>query len=230
MTPPDATTSDATTSAQPVQRRTSCPQCGSKLPDIPVSLCPYCASPLETAADRKKLESVNASRIGRVREHATFADVEGATPPESQDWHRGARRVWWMLPLLLMGAAVFALLVMPPLGRGFDVGGIVLAIVAAGMAGFGIYLGSSGKAMQAAAIERPLLKRPGLIVDRRSETRIRGWSGDTIYYFKIEFEDGVVGEFRFPGLGAKEDPYATNLPGVAFTRGTELLHFQHVRV
>ncbi|QDV06627.1 hypothetical protein Poly30_21420 [Planctomycetes bacterium Poly30] len=227
---PDATTTDASTAASSPQRRTECPQCGSKLPDIPVSLCPYCASPLETAADRKKLESINASRIGRVREHATFAEAEAWDPPESQDWHQGARRVWWMLPLILLAAAFMVLIVLPPLGRGFDGGGVFATVIAAVMAGYGLFLGATGKAMQAEAVARPLMKRPGLIVDRRSDTRIRGWNGDTIYYFKIEFEDGVVGEFRFPGLGAKEDPYATNLPGVAYTRGTELLHFRHVRV
>ncbi len=227
---PDATTSDATSSASTPQRRTECPQCGSKLPDIPVSLCPYCASPLETAADRKKLESVNASRILRVREHGTFAEAEAWTPPESQDWHRGARCVWWMLPLLALAGLFLFVVVLPPLGRGFDGAGIFATVLAAGIAGGGLYLGAKGKSLQSEAIARPLMKRPGLIVDRRSDTRIRGWDGDTIYYFKIEFEDGVVGEFRFPGLGAKEDPYATNLPGVAYTRGTELLHFRHVRV
>ena len=49
-------------SSYPSGRLVECPQCGSKLPDIPVSLCPYCASPLETAADKRRLESVNASR------------------------------------------------------------------------------------------------------------------------------------------------------------------------
>ena len=52
---------DATTAP----KRTTCPQCGSKLPDIPVSLCPYCASPLETEEDRKRLESVNATDRAR---------------------------------------------------------------------------------------------------------------------------------------------------------------------
>ena len=94
----------------------------------------------------------------------------------------------------------------------------------------GASLRRTGVAMQAEAVERPLLKRPGLIVDRRSDTSIRGWNGFTTYYFTIEFEDGGAGEFRFPGLGAQEDPYPTNLPGVAYTRGTELLHFRHIRV
>lgn len=216
--------------SEPQTRRTKCPHCGAKLPDIPVSLCPYCASPLETAADKRRLESVNAGRIARVREHADFAGAEAWTPPESREWHQGARRRWWMTPTIAVGVALLGLTVLPPLGRGFDAGGMLLALIGLAFVGLGVHLGISGRKMQAEAVSRPLLTRPGLIVDRRSETRIRGWNGDTTYYFRIEFEDGVVGEFRFPGLGAQEDPYATNLPGVAYTRGTDLLHFRHIRV
>jgi len=210
-------------------RRTECPQCGSKLPDIPVSLCPYCASPLETAADRKRLESVNASRIQRVRENDLFPDAEAWDPPESTAFHAGARRIWWAAPTAALGVLLL-LLVLPPLGRGFDLGGIVAALLGVAALGASGYLLKSGREIKRDAVAMPLLRRPGLIVDRRSETSIRGWSGTTAYFFKIEFEEGVVGEFRFPGLGAQEDPYATNLPGVAYTRGTELLHFRHIRV
>jgi hypothetical protein len=94
----------------------------------------------------------------------------------------------------------------------------------------GIWAFIQGRNSMQRAHRFPLLKRPALILDRRSETRIRGWSGDTTYFFKLEFEDGAQGEFNFPGLGPQEDPYATNLPGVAYTRGQELLHFRHVRV
>lgn len=215
--------------ASPTKALTHCPHCGSKLPDIPVSLCPYCASPLETAADRKRLESVNAARIERVTQHADFEAACEATPPESTTFHEGARRAWWSLPLIGLGV-LFALTVVPPFGRGFDLGGFVLLVLGAASAGAGIHLGRTGRAMRKDAVALPLLRRAGLIVDRRSETEIRGWGGRTTYYFKVEFEEGIVGEFRFPGLGAQEDPYATNLPGVAYTRGTELLHFRHIRV
>ena len=86
-------------------RRIECPQCGSKLPDIPVSLCPYCASPLETAADKRRLESVNASRIGRVVEHGTYESALAWDPPESSDWYDGARLAWWSGPVVLIGLA-----------------------------------------------------------------------------------------------------------------------------
>ena len=69
-----------------------------------------------------------------------------------------------------------------------------------------------------------------VIVDRGSTTELQGWGGRTTYSFRIEFEGGIVGEFARPGGGANEEPYVTNLPGVAYTRGQELLAFRHVRV
>ena len=220
-------------SEYPSGRLVDCPQCGSKLPDIPVSLCPYCASPLETAADKRRLESVNASRIGRVLEHDTYEGALAWDPPEGQDWYDAARLVWWSGPLLSLALAALA----GALGFGLSAGhslsdglSVLLFLVSAFALFMGMRLRGRGKARQNAAVARPLMKRAALIVDRRSETEISGWSGRTTYYFTIEFEDGGVGEFRFPGLGAQEDPYATNLPGVAYTRGTDLLRFRHVRV
>lgn len=94
----------------------------------------------------------------------------------------------------------------------------------------GVWLILRGRAARKQAIALPLLKRPALILDRRSDTRIRGWGGFTIYYFELEFEDGTRAEFRYPGRGTSEEPYVTNLPGVAFTRGADLLLFKHIRV
>lgn len=211
-------------------RLEACPHCGSKLPDISLSLCPYCASPLETAADRKRLESVNASRIGRVLEHADHEAAMGWDPPESRDWYLGARLVWWSRPAAVLAALSLAAGFALGDGSLAGAGPLGLAALAVAALAAAIVLRSKGKAAQAAAMERPLLRRAALIVDRRSETEISGWSGRTTYFFKIEFADGVVGEFRYPGLGAQEDPYATNLPGVAYTRGTDLLVFRHIRV
>lgn len=214
-----------------IETKKVCPHCGSKLPDIPVSLCPYCASPLETAADRRRLESVNASRIERVKGHADYEEAVAAQPPESREYHDGARRRWWAVPVLGMGALVLVGSAIPAIqSGGLGLGSVVALLLGLGLVAGSAWLFVTGRSMQEKALAMPLLRRPGLIVDRRSETEIRGWGGRTTYYFKIELEEGVVGEFRFPGLGAQEDPYATNLPGVAYTRGTDLLHFRHIRV
>ena len=35
----------------------------------------------------------------------------------------------------------------------------------------------------------PLLKRPALVLDRRSETAMGWWEGSTVYYFQLVFEE-----------------------------------------
>ena len=104
------------------------------------------------------------------------------------------------------------------------------ALVAYLLVGLGATQVVRGTRRAKEAVRLPLLVRPAMIVDRRSDTSIRGWTGDTTYHFTIEFADGARAEFAYPGRGAHEEPYTTNLPGVAFTRGTQLLVFRHVRV
>jgi hypothetical protein len=94
----------------------------------------------------------------------------------------------------------------------------------------GGYMMVKGKGIRDKAVADPIAKRPGMIVDRRSETEVRGWNGSTSYFFTIEFEDGAVGEYSFSGRGATEDPYPTGMTGLAFLRGTHLLEFQQIRV
>jgi hypothetical protein len=213
--------------ATEAQKRGACPHCGAKLPDVPVSLCPYCASPLETKADREARTSVHTTRIGRIREHKDFAEALSWSPPEGRTHQQGRRLSWWGQRGAILGVALISAAFLLGVGRGWST---VLTLVGVIVLILGIWALIQGRNSMQRAHRFPLLKRPALILDRRSETRIRGWSGDTTYYFKLEFEDGAQGEFNFPGLGPQEDPNATNLPGVAYTRGQELLHFRHVRV
>lgn len=210
-----------------IQKRGACPQCGAKLPDVPVSLCPYCASPLETRADREARTSVHTARIGRIREHRDFPVAVEWTPPEGLQFHQGRRRVWWGQRGLI-ASGLLAGIVLAQSG-GDALRSPLFWAGAVGLGAFG-WLWAHGRSLAAAALQAPLLKRAALILDRRSETKIRGWSGDTTYFFRLEFEDGAQGEFAFPGLGPQDDPYSNNLPGVAYTRGQTLLHFRHVRV
>ena len=215
------------TPPKPSAKRETCPTCGASLPDVPVSLCPYCASPLETREDREQKASIHAARIGKIAGHADYAAALEWTPPESRDWARGKRKAWWGLRLGVSGVALAVL-------GAVTSGGAVLTSplfwLGLGVTAWGVSWSIKGRQMQAAAVAQPVLKRPALILDRRSETAIRGWTGDTTYFFRIEFEDGIQGEFAYPGLGAQDEPYANNLPGVAYTRGPVLLHFRHIRV
>ncbi len=213
--------------ATEAQKRGACPQCGAKLPDVPVSLCPYCATPLETKADREARTSVHSARIGRIREHKEYAEALSWSPPEGRRHQQGLRLAWWGLRVLVIALALIIAGGLTALGSGSSTRLTWIGVVALP---FGMWASAHGRASARAALRFPLLKRAALILDRRSETRIRGWSGATTYFFKLEFEDGAQGEFAFPGLGPQDEPYATNLPGVAYTRGQELLHFRHVRV
>lgn len=205
-----------------------CSNCNAKLPDTPVSLCPYCAMPILGAPEASEGgESPNAGRIARVREHEDFAAAMDWSPPESFDYRSGSARIWW--GQLAIGAGVVGV-VLGALLAGGNPAQHVLGWLGILLLAAGIYGRLSGAAMKKKAVEMPLLRRPGLVVDRRSDTVLRGWSGSTTYYFTIELEGGVRGEFAYPGRGAQEDPYVNNLPGVAYTRGETLLHFRHIRV
>ncbi len=205
----------------------ACPQCGAKLPDVPVSLCPYCASPLETQADREARASVHAARIGRIREHKDFPDAAAWVPPETAGFYRAGRIKWWARLGLFTGGAILGGSLVTAGGHVWQTPGFWLALPMLGAAAYGF---RAAQTQLRSAMRFPMLVRPAIILDRRSETEIRGWSGFTTYFFKLEFEDGAQGEFSFPGLGPQEEPYATNLPGVAYSRGTELLSFRHIRV
>lgn len=210
-------------SATEVQQRGACPQCGARLPDVPVSLCPYCATPLASKATEEGRASIHAARIARVADHRDTAEAMLWSPPEGPLHQRGRRRTWWGTRSIVAGALVAA--------ASFVSGGVGVAAVAGlTVLAFGVWIFLAGRKDLQDAVRFPLMRRPALILDRRSETRIRGWSGDTIYYFKLEFGDGAQGEFRYPGLGPQEEPYSTNLPGIAYTRGQALLHFRHIRV
>ena len=206
-----------------------CSNCNAKLPDTPVSLCPYCAmpilgapAPVATAGD-----SPNAARIARVRAHEDFPAAMAWSPPEGPRYRQGS----WMIYCgrLALGSAVAALalgaLVVGGSPFSHFVGWLGLVAALAGVAWI-----ARGRLVKRQAVAAPLLRRPGIILDRRSETSLRGWSGGTTYFFTIELEGGVQGEFAYPGRGANEEPYVNNLPGVAYTRGADLLAFRHVRV
>jgi hypothetical protein len=171
--------------------------------------------------------SPNAARIAKVGQHADYEAAVAWDPPEGHSYWQGARRVFRAKGLAVLAGAAFVLALFVGEGtfllRPAAILGILAAIACAA-------LWISGRKLEERATALPLLKRPGMITDRRSDTRLRGWTGSTTYHFTVEFDEGVVGEFSFPGRGSHQEPYVTNLPGVAYTRGTELMAFKHIRV
>lgn len=210
---------------------THCPNCGAKLPEQPLSLCSYCAMPLGLEAPQAGPggESPHAGRIARIEEHESYAGIRDTPPPESHAYYKGHTSIFRGRWLVAFGIAVLALGALTS-SAGTAFLWSLPALLAYALLGAGVVSIVRGTACCKEAQRLPVLVRPGMIVDRRSDTSIRGWTGDTTYYFTIEFADGVRAEFAYPGRGAHEEPYTTNLPGVAFTRGTQLLAFRHVRV
>ena len=213
-------------------RPTECPNCGVKLPDIHLSLCAYCAMPIGLeAAAKDGVESPNAGRIERISEHDKFQMAMDFHPPEDPATVRGGQLVWRgkllaAAGLLLIGLGCWTHLDGESLLRFLNLWS-VLGIVCFWLSARTIVAGTK---LHKAAVEAILIRRPGIITDRRSETDLEGWGGSTTYFFTIEFEGGVVGEFSYAGRGANADPYVSNLPGMAYTRGQRLLHFMHIRV
>ena len=209
------------------KRPTHCPTCGVKLPDIPVSLCAYCASPIEIGSkEHGGAESPNAGRIAKIAAHKTFEEVSAYIPPETPAYLQGMRKMWHGRNIALLGISLSIYgFVSSAAGLRSPFGWVWL-----GAAGFGAWMWARGLDARNQAVAEPLKARAGMIVDRRSETAIRQWNGETVYYFTIEFEGGAVGEYRFEGRGASEDPYPTGMTGVAFLRGMELLEFKQIRV
>ncbi len=217
------TESSATTTASPPRR---CAHCDAQLPDTPVSICPYCVMPIQGVAAAETVGGVspNAERIERILQNEATPEALALTPAEGLDHRRAVQRMlfgqWFLMLAVGFGAATL-------LGGTLGIMAMVLAVA---FAIAGVRYVAKGLAARRRALASPLVKRVALIRSRRSETELRGLSGSTTYYFEIEFEDNLVAEFRYPGRGAQEDPYTTNLPGVAYTRGQELLYFKHIRV
>lgn len=212
--------------ADPQTAPKTCPGCGAKLPEVALSICPYCVTPLGLDAGKtEEGESPFAGRLQRLLAHADLPEAMSWSPPEGPEFIRGGQLVFRGKLALTVGAlaALVGILL---------AGGPLSAVAAIGyaIALGGVWLLIQGKRVTQASVQAELLRRPGVIADRRSETNLKGLGGSTDYYFLIEFEGGVRGEFLWPGRGVNEEPYPSNLPGVAYTRGVELVHFKHIRV
>jgi hypothetical protein len=223
-------------------QRTHSPNCGAKLPEQPLSLCAYCAMPLELAdmgvEQGKASESPNAPKLAKLLEQDALPEALEWTPPEGSSFQAGIRAKSRAVTLLPAGVV---LLILGRLIHGGSDGGtsdsggpgfasIFLTALGVLLTLGGITLWLRGSSACKRALSMPLLRRPAYIRDRRSETQVVGWGGRTTYYFELEFEGGQVAEFSHEGRGPSEDPYVNGMTGVAYTRGTELLHFRQVRI
>ncbi|MBJ75712.1 MAG: hypothetical protein CMJ98_01715 [Planctomycetes bacterium] len=212
---------DSSTATSSAPKR--CSNCQAQLPDTPVSICPYCVMPVGDGSETEGRESKNTPRLAKVRESEAFAKAPGVAPPESPAFQRGARLTGLAWTLMAWGTAWLSL---DWLMKSMDLWSTPLG-------GFMVLLGIiqyvRGVRLQKQATSQELLCRPAVILSRRSEVELSGFSGSTTYFFELELEDGVIAEFSYAGRGPNADVYTNNLSGIAYTRGSTLLEFKQVR-
>jgi hypothetical protein len=197
---------------------THCPTCGAVLHRTDLSLCAYCASPLQTGASVKPPSEEVLRKLAKVKSHADYEAALQWTPVEPEV-ERRALRLRSIGGALLFAAGLGAILGTRRIG--FGVGGAALFIV-------GLALFVSGKRIRRRAKEEPMLRRAALVTDRRSKTEPNARVGATTYFFSLAFEDGGEGVFSFRGRGVMYEPPTVGATGVAYTRGATLIEFKRI--
>jgi hypothetical protein len=203
--------------------KTTCGNCGAEIPRPDLSLCPYCATPLALGKEAPE-RTQTMERLLRMEQHPDYPAALAQEPPDEPEREQGRQAVKAGALVTLVGAVFLA------------VGGVsgdfvgVLPILGGLLLVAGLWRVARGLAESRRFVAGPVLKRPALVTDRRSETELGFWVGKTVYYFALEFADGSSGEFRQPGRGTREDPLVAGRTGVAYTRGQQLLGFKFIKV
>ncbi len=216
------------------QKRTHCPICGAKIVRSELSICAYCASPLDLLDKRRPADDDSQKRLEKIRNHPEFGEAmsfephDGGTLLAAQTRLKAA--VWQALVALGLALGLWFL------ARGADTRPAPWSFLPLGLLVFWSLV-SGRKALSTAAEIRsrrslPLLRRPALVRDRRSRTGVSTWAwrAQTSYYFQLALEDGIEAEFLFPGRGGDHELLVPGNTGVAYTRGAELIDFRKIKV
>lgn len=204
--------------------RTHCPNCGAKLKRPDLSLCAYCATPLQLGGKDTSARDETLQRLLRMRENPQFATLAQWKPSDQRVLARTRRlrTVAGVFFALAFACGVVGLRALGNTGSELWNGaGLAFVVIALG------FLARAGS-IRRAAETRPLFVRPAIVVERRSETAAEGRSGATVYYFTLRFDDGSEGEFRWPGQGTLYEPMTNGMTGVAYTRGETMIEFRRL--
>lgn len=215
-----STDTAATTSAP----RTHCPNCGAKLARPDLSLCAYCATPLQLGGKVETARDETLLRLKRLRENPQFETLSNWTPSDHEYLdaarrQRGFAAVWFGVALAL-GLVSWA-----RAGSGGDF--IWYGLTVAALVVMLVFL-ARGAAIQRTDSGKPMLRRPAIVIERRSETVVVARGNPTVYFFSLRFDDGSEGEFRWPGQGTLYEPLTNGMTGIAFTRGARLVEFRRL--
>jgi hypothetical protein len=212
---------DAPTTAAP---RTHCPNCGAALKRPDLSLCAYCATPLQLGGKVEGPRDETIARLKRLREKPEFETL-AKWEPQDQEYlakarHlRGLAAIWFTLTIV-GGLVAWA-------RAGSSGAAIWYALTAVWLVVTILHLARAAK-IQRTGTDRPMLRRPAIVVERRSETAAELSENPTVYFFSLRFDDGSEGEFRWPGQGTLYEPLTNGMTGIAFTRGERLVEFRRL--
>jgi hypothetical protein len=210
---------DMSTQAPP---KTHCPNCGAKLHRPDLSLCAYCAMPLDIASKPAPIDDETIQRLKRMREHKSFAAAMEFCP-RSYDVEQKAARLLSIAALLAVVALVCGIIaVWRASSAGWTNAWTFVAALCALATVVCLVLPSL---LRKRDVARPVLRRPALVVVRRSEMDP---SSGTTYFFTLRFDDGAEGEFRWPGHGTSHEPMSNGYSGIAYTRGEQLVDFRRL--
>jgi hypothetical protein len=203
--------------------RTHCPNCGAKLHRQDLSLCAYCATPLTLGGKVETAGDETAKRLLRLRELPAFGTAMALTPrdPEVELRAERLRARGSILVVIFVVVLAYAALLSAPLTRPSVLTGALSASLALAILSF-----ARAATLQRKSLALPLLRRPALVVDRRSVTAEKGGQGSTVYFFTLHFDDASEGEFRWPGQGTMYEPMPNGTTGLAYTRGERLIEFR----
>ena len=207
---------------------THCPNCGAQLKRADLSLCAYCAMPLAMGGRASVADDETTQRLKRMREHPNFPAALALVPPDPEIERAVASRRNRGLALVIAGLAWLAgVLLVQALRSGVDLLSPWLwATHGLLLIGFA-RIASAGLARRAAGSGKPLLVRPAIVAERRSETDAEGrWGARTTYFFTLRFDDGSEGEFKWPGQGLSNEPLTNGQTGIAYSRGVQLIAFR----
>lgn len=205
--------------------KAKCPNCGAVLHRPDLSLCAYCAMPLNIGSSRV-VDDETISRLKRMREHANFPAAMAFTPRDPRVEKKAARLLTYgSIAVVVAALAGITWLVAFGTGHGTATWALAFGGVATVALLAAIVLLVVPAAMRKTSDAQALMKRPALVVLRRSEM---GLDGDTNYYFTLRFDDGSEGEFHRPGLGTMYEPMANGYSGIAYTRGADLVDFRRL--
>ena len=203
--------------------RTHCPNCGAKLHRQDLSLCAYCATPLTLGGKVETSGDETAKRLQRLRELPAFASAMTWTPrdPEAELRAERMRARAWILLVIFVAILAYAALLGVSLLRPSVLTSAACATLVLSIVQFARAATASRN-----SLALPLLRRPALVVDRRSMTAEKGGVGSTVYFFTLHFDDASEGEFRWPGQGTMYEPMPNGTTGLAYTRGERLIEFK----